>query len=96
VLHLYLTLLSMDKASALAGQLLPMRRAARHALTQNNLLSMAKIIGAVGRLNHSSASIAVHDLCNLCEKCNLTTLPFALGEIESTDTVVVVWSVAYE
>lgn len=66
------------------GQLLPLRRAFRHSPTQNNLATMAKIIGVIGRSTKDSkiADIVVQDLIDLCHKSNSQNLPILLKEIE--------------
>lgn len=72
----------MNRVDCLIGQLLPLRRAARHLLTQNNLTTMAKIVGVVGRLNAEMAAVAVEDLVVLCQKSSIENLPILLKEIE--------------
>ncbi|KAI1727701.1 protein melted like protein [Ditylenchus destructor] len=84
VLHIYLSLISMNRVSALIGRLQPLRQAAKNSPTQNNLVTMGKIIGCIGRSTKESlmAGIAVEDLIGLLMKCNTQNLPIVLKEIE--------------
>lgn len=84
VLHIILSLISINRVDALVGQLLPLRRAFQHSPTQNNLATMAKIIGVIGRStkDHKLAEIIIQDLIDLCHKSNSQNLPILLKEIE--------------
>lgn len=82
VLHIFLSLIWMNRVECLIGQLLPLRRAARHWPTQNNLTTMGKIIGVIGRLNAEMAAVAVQDLVALCQKSTVENLPILFKEIE--------------
>lgn len=84
VLHIFLSLISINKVDALMGQILPLRRAFRHSPTQNNLVTMGKIIGVIGRSSKDQkmAEIVVQDLIDLCHKSNSQNLPILLKEIE--------------
>lgn len=91
VLHIYLSLISMSRVDALIGRLQPLRQAAKQSPpVQNNLVTMGKIIGCVGRFSAAAAAeeqplmaaIAVEDLIDLMRKCNAQNLPILLKEIE--------------
>uniref|UniRef100_A0A7E4V442 PH domain-containing protein n=1 Tax=Panagrellus redivivus TaxID=6233 RepID=A0A7E4V442_PANRE len=84
VLHIYLSLISMGRVSALSSQLLPIKRSLRsHAHSQNNLITMGKILGHIGRTGSEMAVLAVPDLIELCSKSNSSNLPILLKELES-------------
>ncbi|KAH7727336.1 PH domain containing protein [Aphelenchoides avenae] len=82
VLHIYLSLISMSRVSSLVGQMLPLRRAIRHSLTQNNVPTMGKTISLIGRTNEDLATVALQDLVELCHKANDQNLGIILKEIE--------------
>uniref|UniRef100_A0A914CM34 Uncharacterized protein n=1 Tax=Acrobeloides nanus TaxID=290746 RepID=A0A914CM34_9BILA len=86
VLHIFLSLISMNRVTSLVNQLSPLRRAVRqYSPTQNNLATMGKIIGVIGRTNEQMAMISVPDLIELCHKSNSQNLPILLKEIEDVD-----------
>lgn len=51
VLHIFLSLMTMDQTGALSDQLDALRNASRSKITSNNLGIIAKIVAAVGRLS---------------------------------------------
>jgi hypothetical protein len=84
VLHIYLSLISKGRVEALINQLLPIKRALRkNAPSQNNLTTMAKVIGHIGKTGTDMACLAIPDLIELCNKSNTQNLPILLKEIES-------------
>uniref|UniRef100_A0A914Z4K5 Vitellogenin n=1 Tax=Panagrolaimus superbus TaxID=310955 RepID=A0A914Z4K5_9BILA len=84
VLHIYLSLISKGRVEALINQLLPIKRALRkNAPSQNNLTTMAKVIGHIGKTGSDMACLAIPDLIELCNKSNTQNLPVLLKEIES-------------
>ncbi|TMS35006.1 hypothetical protein L596_002493 [Steinernema carpocapsae] len=82
VLHIFLSLISMNRSNSLIDQLSPLRSAARSTHCQNNLATIAKVVGVIGRINDRLATIAVHDLLDLCQKSNTSNLPILLKEVE--------------
>ena len=69
---------------ALVNQLLPIKRALRqNTPSQNNLTTMGKVIGHIGKTGHDMAALAIPDLIELCNKSNNQNLPVLLKEIES-------------
>jgi hypothetical protein len=84
VLHIYLSLISKGRVGALVNQLLPIKRALRqNCPTQNNLTTMAKVIGHIGKFGPDMAALAIPDLIELCKKSNTQNLPVLLKEVES-------------
>uniref|UniRef100_A0A1I7ZUC5 PH domain-containing protein n=1 Tax=Steinernema glaseri TaxID=37863 RepID=A0A1I7ZUC5_9BILA len=82
VLHIFLSLISMNRSDCLIDQLSPLRIAARSTYCQNNLATIAKVVGVIGRINDRLATVAVHDLLDLCKKSNANNLPILLKEVE--------------
>ncbi|KAK0395297.1 hypothetical protein QR680_001211 [Steinernema hermaphroditum] len=82
VLHIFLSLISMNRSDCLIDQLSPLRIAARSTYCQNNLATIAKVVGVIGRINDRLATVAVHDLLDLCQKSNTNNLPILLKEVE--------------
>ena len=74
----------MGQISCLISELRPLRRAARHSTTQNNLATMGKIVGVIGRASEDeqTATVVVQDLIELCRRCTLQNLAVLLKEIE--------------
>ncbi|EJD76466.1 hypothetical protein LOAG_16595 [Loa loa] len=82
VLHIFLSLISLNRTFALVPHLDALRRAAKTADSDNTLATMAKIIGVIGRNDSNAAHIAVDDLITM--SCRLSdSLPTILKEIES-------------
>ncbi|VDM10572.1 unnamed protein product, partial [Wuchereria bancrofti] len=81
VLHIFLSLISLNRTFALVPHLDALRRAAKAADSDNTLAIMAKIIGVIGRNDSNTAHIAVDDLITM--SCRLSgSLPTILKEIE--------------
>ncbi|KAK6103777.1 PH domain family protein [Brugia pahangi] len=81
VLHIFLSLISLNRTFALVPHLDALRRAAKAADSDNTLAIMAKIIGVIGRNDSNTAHIAVDDL--IAMSCRLSgSLPTILKEIE--------------
>uniref|UniRef100_A0A915PYT4 PH domain-containing protein n=1 Tax=Setaria digitata TaxID=48799 RepID=A0A915PYT4_9BILA len=82
VLHIFLSLISLNRTFALVPHMDALRRAAKAADSDNTLATMAKIIGVIGRNDSNTAHIAVDDLITM--SCRLSgSLPTILKEIES-------------
>ncbi|CAG9534872.1 unnamed protein product [Cercopithifilaria johnstoni] len=81
VLHIFLSLISLNRTFALVPHLDALRRAAKTVDSDNTLTTMAKIIGVIGRNDSNTANIAVDDLITM--SCRLSgSLSTILKEIE--------------
>ncbi|KAM3718394.1 Protein melted [Dirofilaria immitis] len=81
VLHIFLSLISLNRTFALVPHLDALRQAAKVADSDNTLATMAKIIGVIGRNDSDTANIVVDDLITMSSQLS-GSLPTILKEIE--------------
>uniref|UniRef100_A0A183UNQ0 Protein melted-like protein n=1 Tax=Toxocara canis TaxID=6265 RepID=A0A183UNQ0_TOXCA len=81
VLHIFLSLVSLNRTRALVPRLAALRSAASGTDCDNSLSMMAKVVGNVGRTDAETAHIAVNDLISMSKRLS-ESLPIILKEIE--------------
>ncbi|VDK49284.1 unnamed protein product [Anisakis simplex] len=82
VLHIFLSLVSLNRTGVLVPRLSALRSAARGTECDNSLSMMAKVVGNIGRTDLDTAYIAVNDLIAMSKRLS-ESLPIILKEIES-------------
>uniref|UniRef100_F1KT96 Protein melted n=1 Tax=Ascaris suum TaxID=6253 RepID=F1KT96_ASCSU len=81
VLHIFLSLVSLNRTRALVPRLGALRSAASGTECDNSLSMMAKVVGNVGRTDAVTAHTAVNDLVVMSKRLS-ESLPIILKEIE--------------
>ncbi|VDN04493.1 unnamed protein product [Thelazia callipaeda] len=81
VLHIFLSLISLNRTFALVPRLGALREAVKRADSDNTLATMAKIIGVIGRNDSNTAIVAVDDLITMSRQLS-DSLPVILKAIE--------------
>lgn len=86
VLHIFLSLISLNRTRALVPRLDALRSAASGTECDNSLSTMAKVVGVIGRSEPETAEKAVCDLVTMSKRLS-ESLPIILKEIEGVAEV---------